>query len=99
MVSELDETSQPSSMARYSKGTPITFKHVLSVKLNNKNHLHWKQQVLAAIRGHNLTQFLETSPKPPKLLSSQDEIAGIINTEYLEWEQQVLPLYLGFFRP
>lgn len=39
MVSELDKNSLPSSLASSSKGTPISFKHVLLVKLNNENHL------------------------------------------------------------
>lgn len=48
----------------------------------------WKQQVLAAIRGHNLLKFLKSSKKPEKYLISQDEEADNINTDLLEWEQQ-----------
>lgn len=84
MVSELDKNSLPNSLASSSKGTPISLKPVLSVKLNNENHLLWKRHVLATVRGHNLLQFLKGAPKTVKNQSSQDETARNINTEYLE---------------
>lgn len=81
MVSKLSETSQP------SKGTLIFFKHVRSVKLNIENHLLWKQQILKLFVTIN-SHFLESSSKPLKFLSSQDEATWIINPKYSEWKQQ-----------
>lgn len=65
-----------------------SFKNVLSVKLDNENYLLWKQQVMAAICGHNLLHYLEASSRPPKYLTTQDEISGSINVDFNEWEQQ-----------
>lgn len=88
MVSEHSETVIPSSMADPPRPTPISFKHVLPVKLNKENHLLWKQQVLAAIRGHNLLQFLESTSKPVRPLDPLNEESGNINAELIHWEQQ-----------
>lgn len=84
MVSKQSGSTQPSSMVSSTKINPKWFKHVLSVKLNNENFLLWKQQV---IRGHNLMQYLESSAKPPKYLSQEDDNTGNINPEFLEWDQ------------
>lgn len=75
-------------MATASKSTPVTFKHSLSIKLNNENHLLWKQQVTAAVRGHKLMLYLESPSKPQKYLSGQDGEAGNLNLDFSEWEQQ-----------
>lgn len=88
MVSELGDSTMASSIASTSKTSPTIFKNVLSVKLNNENYLLWKQQVMAAIRGHNLLHFLEESSRPPRHLSRNGEVSGDVNIEYLEWEQQ-----------
>lgn len=88
MVSEPKKSSLTFSMGSHTRNAPISFKHVLSVKLDNENHLLWKQQVLAAVRGHNLTQFLESSNQPVKFVSDQDESAKAVTQEFLEWEQQ-----------
>lgn len=75
-------------MAASTNVNPKFFKHILSIKLNNENFLLWKQQVMAVIRGHNLLQYLNSSGKPIRFLSQEDEIAGIVNSELSEWEQQ-----------
>lgn len=69
MVSELSQSARPSSMAEFAKPAPVSFKHILSLKLNEENHLLWKQQVLAAIRGHNLLHFLESTSRPDQFMS------------------------------
>lgn len=58
------------------------------MKLNNENYLLWKQQDLACIHGHKLLNFLESSGKPEKYLSSHDEDARNINSDFLAWDQQ-----------
>lgn len=78
IVSELSETS----IATSTKSSPIKFKHSLFVKLNHENHLLWRQQVIAAVRRHNLMDLLESSFKPQKFLNTQDEEAGAINAEF-----------------
>lgn len=87
MVSEPSDSSLPSSMTIYIKPHPISFKHILSVKLNNDNYLLWMQQILATVRGHNLLNLLGSSVKLEKYFTSQEE-ADIINAGFLEWEQQ-----------
>lgn len=88
MVSELSDSTMASSIATTTKNNPKTFKSLLFVKLNDENYLLWKQQVKAAIHGHNLLHFLEESSNPPRFLSNDDENSTNINTDYLEWEQQ-----------
>lgn len=75
-------------MAASLRSNPIAFKHNLSMKLNNDNHLLWKQQIVAAVKGHNLMKYLESPNKPLKFLTIQDQDAGKINAEFVEWEQQ-----------
>lgn len=86
MVSELSQNAIPSLMADPLK-SPISFKHIFSIKLNEENHLLWKQQVLAAIRGHNLLHFLESTSKPHHLNPSSTE-SSYNDAEVVLWEQQ-----------
>lgn len=86
MVSELSQNAIPSLMADPLK-PPISFKHILSIKLNEENHLLWKQQVLAAIRGHNLLHFLESTSNPHHLNPSSTE-SSYNDAEIVHWEQQ-----------
>ena len=63
--------------------------HPIALKLNEENYLLWKQQVLAAIRGHNLQQYIVSSSSiPPQFLSLEDEVLGTLNPEFLAWEQK-----------
>lgn len=85
MVSEQTKISQPSlTIAFASKNTSISFKHSLFIKINNDNHLFWKQ-VMATVKGHKLTHFLDSTAKRSKFLSLED---AVINPEYSDWEQQ-----------
>lgn len=74
MLTKLTDLTMPSSMMISSKPNPESFKHVLSVKLNNEKYLLRKQLVMAAILGHKLLHFLESSSKPPKFLYVEDEL-------------------------
>ena len=68
---------------------PISFTHPIALKLDNDNFLIWRKQVLATIRGFRLQHFLSASTVSPLLYRSRDDEAnGIINPEYLDWEQQ-----------
>lgn len=88
MVSKPFESSIPSLMTISSKSNLISFKHALSVKMKNEFYLLWKRQGLAAIRGHKLLKFLESSAKQEKFLFSHDEDAGNVNSDFRESEQQ-----------
>lgn len=87
MVSEPSEVSQPSSVAVVSKNTSILFKYSLSVKLSNDNHLLLKQQVMAIVKDHNLTHFLESVSRLSKSFSPDDKAIENIHVEFSDWEQ------------
>lgn len=71
------------------KSALIVFNRASSVKLDNENHILWKQQVIAAIRSHHLFHFLDGSRSNPlQYLSSQDRVSEQVNPAFLDWEQQ-----------
>ncbi|RVW43373.1 Retrovirus-related Pol polyprotein from transposon RE1 [Vitis vinifera] len=68
---------------------PINFNHSLSVKLDNKNFLIWKQQIVSAIRGYGLQKFVFSDDEVPvQFLTREDARSGKATKEFLEWEQQ-----------
>ena len=68
---------------------PINFNHSLSVKLDNKNFLIWKQQIVSAIRGYGLQKFVFSDDEVPvQFLIGEDARSGKATKEFLEWEQQ-----------
>ena len=57
----------------------------LAIKLNDKNYLLRRRQVLATVKGHNLFHYIDRNAKvPPRFVSPED--AG--SEEFLLWEQQ-----------
>lgn len=60
----------------------------LSVKLDDKNFKQWKQQIDGVIRGHKLQRFVTTPCVPPRFLPGSDPASNVVNSEYLDWEQQ-----------
>lgn len=66
MVLEYNDLNMASLIATTSKTNPMSFEKVLSINLNNDNYLMCKQQMMAAIRGHNLLHFIEASSRSPK---------------------------------
>ena len=65
-----------------------TFSHPLAVKLDENNFLQWRQQVLAACKGHGLPQFIfKKDLAPPEFLKDSDREFGKINDAYLVWQQ------------
>uniref|UniRef100_A0A803QF40 Retrotransposon Copia-like N-terminal domain-containing protein n=1 Tax=Cannabis sativa TaxID=3483 RepID=A0A803QF40_CANSA len=74
--------------------TPVVFSHKVSVKLDDNNFLLWRPQILSAIRGHRLQDYISDSFQPPlKYLNQEDEVLGQINLKYTEWEVQDQLLY------
>ncbi|KAI9198027.1 hypothetical protein LWI28_008821 [Acer negundo] len=64
---------------------PLTpLKLELTVKLDHNNFLLWKQQVQAAIKGIQLSAYIDPSISPP----SSKNLDGTMNESYLDWEQQ-----------
>ena len=93
MVSELSEPAMENSSSATigsssTRSGPVSFTHALSIKLNQDNFLLWSHQVLAAIKGHKLLHFIKSSVKPLQYLSDADKQSGILNPEYLDYEQQ-----------
>ncbi|RVX22010.1 Retrovirus-related Pol polyprotein from transposon RE1 [Vitis vinifera] len=74
----------PLSSTRF---VPINFNHSLSMKLDNKNFLIWKQQIVSAIRGYGL-QVLSDDEVLVQFLTREDARSGKATKEFLEWEQQ-----------
>ena len=70
-----------------SRFVPINFNHSLFVKLDNKNFLIWKQQIVSAIRGYGL-QVLSDDEVLVQFLTREDARSGKATKEFLEWEQQ-----------
>lgn len=62
--------------------------HLISVKLNDKNFKHWKQQIDGVILGHKLQQFVTVSLVPLQFLPDVDPATSGANPTFLDWEQQ-----------
>lgn len=90
MASETEtSTSIDGASSSSLKFIPISFNNAISVRLDNKNFLLWRKQVLSAIRGHKLQHFVFGTRSPPKkFVEPDDERIGKINPEFANWEQE-----------
>jgi hypothetical protein len=74
---------------------------VITDKLSKNNHASWKAQVLAAVKGAQLTRHLTGATVAPPIEIDQkvgDKTQKVPNPEYDDWyatDQQVLGLILG----
>ncbi|KAL6322290.1 hypothetical protein AAG906_005259 [Vitis piasezkii] len=85
----MEKSQQTLASSSSSHFVPISFNHSTSVKLENHNFLIWRKQIFSAIRGHNLQHFVIGVHDPPlKFRSSEDRSRGIVNQDFLDWEQQ-----------
>ncbi|KAL5742268.1 hypothetical protein ACOSP7_029000 [Xanthoceras sorbifolium] len=92
MVSELNEATASAtnnndgSQLNMSINTKqlIPMKLTLTVKLDNKNFLLWRQQVQAVIKGNRLFPFIDPTVLPPLQFNSN----GFMSEDFLDWEQQ-----------
>ncbi|RVW54053.1 Retrovirus-related Pol polyprotein from transposon RE1 [Vitis vinifera] len=76
----------PLSSTRF---VPINFNHSLSVKLDNKNFLIWKQNIVSAIRGYGLQRFVFSDDEVlVQFLTRENARSGKATKELIEWEQQ-----------
>ncbi|KAF7816381.1 Retrovirus-related Pol polyprotein from transposon TNT 1-94 [Senna tora] len=67
----------------------ISFNHPISVKLEERNFLIWRQQVLAAIRGHDLEGFLIGGDRVPAKYENTDaEKEGKVSSKFIQWMKQ-----------
>ena len=87
------QNQSPSAAQAPSTSLPpphrVTFSQPLAIKLEEKNFLLWRRQVLAAIRGHNLSHYIDRNAKtPPRFASPEDALDGRVSKEFLLWEQQ-----------
>jgi gag-polypeptide of LTR copia-type len=87
-----DPSSSPLNSATTHNTNSITMDSVISlnlptaIKLNDSNFLIWKSQIVPLIQGHDLNQFLTSSPPETTTQNSNGEIT--INLYYLFWHRQ-----------
>jgi histone deacetylase 1/2 len=81
-------THSGSEAQRVTAAASKTFKHVVSVKLDDSNYLQWKQQVEGVLRGTKLVKHVVSPIIPPVFLNDADRKAGSENPAYTEWEEQ-----------
>jgi hypothetical protein len=61
-------TPDQSEAHRVTAAASKTFKHVVSVKLDDSNYLQWKQQVEGVLRGTKLVKYVVSPQIPPVFL-------------------------------
>ena len=90
MASEQSGESGARASGNQSKKEVITFSHLVSVRLDETNFLIWKHQILSAIRGYNLYDFIDRSVKPPAKYTPdpKDPEPASLNPDYKDWERQ-----------
>jgi histone deacetylase 1/2 len=81
-------TPDQSEAHRVTAAASKTFKHVVSVKLDDSNYLQWKQQVEGVLRGTKLVKYVVSPQIPPVFLNDADRESGSENLAYTEWEEQ-----------
>ena len=80
--------SSPSSSSTPSSPL-VSFSHKIGTKLDDSNFLLWRQQIVAAVRGHGLEKFLGGETLVPEsFLTDADRGAGKLNPEYVSWQKQ-----------
>jgi hypothetical protein len=82
-----------SEAQRVTVAASKTFKHVVSVKLDDSNYLQWKQQVEGVLRGTKLVKCVVSPIIPPVFLNDADRETGSENPAYTEWESGTLLLF------
>lgn len=88
-VSPSESPANSSSLLAGQKTSFVTFHYPISVKLDEKNYLVWRQQVLAAIYCHELKKFIEeSSERPQRYANVEDELAGKVSSEFISWNRQ-----------
>ncbi|KAF7834776.1 Retrovirus-related Pol polyprotein from transposon RE1 [Senna tora] len=80
------------------QGTAVSFNHPISVKLDDKNFLLWRQQVYSAIQGHDLEGFVTgVDSVPEKYLTAEDRASKKLNPEHVSWKKQDKLLFREYF--
>lgn len=68
---------------------PQTFNHPIPIKLEETNFLSWHHEVIATVKGYKLQKYLMGSHFiPPKFLTEEYELNGVLNEDFLNWKQQ-----------
>jgi histone deacetylase 1/2 len=81
-------TDPQSEASRVTAAASKTFKHAVSVKLDDSNYLQWKQQVEGVLRGTKLVKHVVSPQIPPVFLNDAARETGSENPAYTEWEEQ-----------
>ena len=67
----------------------VTFSQPLAIKLEGKNFLLWHHQVLVAIKGHNLSHYIDRATKVLlRYAFLEDALQDRVSEEFQLWEQQ-----------
>jgi histone deacetylase 1/2 len=78
----------PSAAPRVTAAAAKTFKHVISVKLDDSNYLQWKQQVEGVLRGTKMVKHVISPQIPSVYLTDADRESRSENPAYTAWEEQ-----------
>uniref|UniRef100_A0A803PAT9 Retrotransposon Copia-like N-terminal domain-containing protein n=1 Tax=Cannabis sativa TaxID=3483 RepID=A0A803PAT9_CANSA len=57
-VQKRAQAAAPRTRNKDQEDGTVYFNHAVSIKINDHNYLLWKQQILPAIRGNRLLQFI-----------------------------------------
>jgi hypothetical protein len=75
-------TPDQSEAHRITDAASKTFKHVVSVKLDDSNYLQCKQQVEGVLHGTKLVKYVVSPQIPPAFLNDADRESGSENPAY-----------------
>ena len=97
-TSPMDKSQQTLESSSSSHFIHISFNHLTSNRLENHNFFIWRKQFFSKICGYNLQHFVTRVHDPLlKCPSSKDQAHGIVNRDFLDWEQQDQPLVSWLF--
>ena len=79
----------PKVSSPFSKFTPFSFNHSLSINIDNDNYLFWRQWVSTIVHGYKFRHFIDgLSCVLEKFLSPQDVTLSNINKAFLDYKRQ-----------
>ena len=81
-------SSSLSSTSHAGFGAVAKAWNYVPIKLDNRNYIFWKTQVLATIQAFDLIQFLNNLTPRPKFImdpDSGDVEATKLNDDYMDW--------------
>jgi len=83
--SSSQSTSMLSTASQSDFGTVFNAFSYIPLKLDSKNYIFWKAQVMATIRAFDLVSFLTKSSSSSKYVAHSNGDEMTINPEYIAW--------------